>query len=187
LPGTRDEVERVARLFDDGPDKTGVCIRSGAHATKSEFAKIASGERTYRYLHIATHGLVDAEKPQLSGLLFSPGEHNDPFLHTFEIFNAHLPCELVVLSACQTGLGRLLGGEGLIGLTRAFNYAGCPRVCVSLWNVVDMSTPALMESFYRRLLDGSSPALALREAQLQMLNDEWPHPYFWAPFIISGT
>lgn len=146
-------------------------------------------------VHLSTHGLLDEEKPQFSGLVFSGGPSGDPFWHTFEIFNARIPADLVVLSACETGLGKVVSGEGVVGLARAFMYAGSPSVCVSLWKVADPSTAAFMERFYRFLLEGQtedgSPldkAEALRRAQLRLIERGGPtaHPYFWAPFVLLG-
>jgi CHAT domain-containing protein len=106
-----------------------------------------------------------------------------------EIFNLDLNADLVVLSACQTGLGRLVKGEGMIGLTRAFMYAGASSVVVSLWKVQDYSTAALMKSFYRHLRAGKGKAEALRQAKLNMIRSDIPayrFPYFWAPFVLVG-
>ncbi len=145
----------------------------------------------YRIVHFATHGVVDASHPELSGLVVSQldelGSPGSAFLRFHEIYNLELPAELVVLSACSTALGREIRGEGLVGLTRAFYYAGVPRVVVSLWNVADEATAVLMERFYRNLLrNGLGPAAALREAQLEMWREgEW-QPYHWAGFLLQG-
>jgi CHAT domain-containing protein len=105
----------------------------------------------------------------------------------YEIFNLKLNAELVVLSACETGLGKEVRGEGLIGLTRAFLYAGTPSVAVSLWKVEDRSTAELMARFYRHLKDGRTKAGALRQAQLDLIGDKkFAHPYYWAPFVLVG-
>jgi CHAT domain-containing protein len=120
----------------------------------------------YRYLHFATHGYLDSERPGLSALLFSmvdaEGKAQNGFLRANDIYNLKLPAELVVLSACQTGLGKEIKGEGLVGLTRGFMYAGAPRVVVSLWNVNDKATADLMTKFYEKMLkQGERPAAAL--------------------------
>lgn len=146
----------------------------------------------YRMVHFATHGLLDAERPMLSGLVLSmydeQGNPTQGFLRTSEVFNMELGADLVVLSACQTGLGKNIRGEGLVGLTRAFLYAGASRVVVSLWSVDDEATSHLMAQFYRATIkEGKTPAAALREAQLALLNDpKWAAPYFWAAFAIQG-
>lgn len=121
-------------------------------------------------------------------LVDEKGADTDGFLHLQDIFNLNLPAELVVLSACQTGLGKDVKGEGLVGLTRGFMYAGSKRVVVSLWRVKDRSTAELMTNFYQQMLQqGVNPVAALREAQLKMLQTEpWKSPYYWAAFEIQG-
>jgi CHAT domain-containing protein/tetratricopeptide (TPR) repeat protein len=144
----------------------------------------------YRILHFATHGFLDAVHPELSGLVFSlvdaHGRPRDGFLHAYEIYGLHLPADLVVLSACRTALGTEVRGEGLMGLTRGFMYAGAPRVLVSLWNISDHATADLMAGFYRSLLrQRLPPAAALRAAQL-ITRSHWPSPYYWAAFELQG-
>lgn len=146
----------------------------------------------YRYLHFATHGYLDSERPGLSALLFSmvdaQGNPQNGFLRANDIYNLKLPAELVVLSACQTGLGKEIKGEGLVGLTRGFMYAGAARVVVSLWNVNDKATADLMTKFYEKMLrQGQRPAAALRAAQVEMWKQkQWQSPYYWAPFTMQG-
>ena len=146
----------------------------------------------YRYVHFATHGLLDSERPGLSALVLSTVDENgkarDGFLRANDIYNMKLPAELVVLSACQTGLGKEVKGEGLIGLTRGFMYAGARRVVVSLWSVNDKATADLMTRFYRRMLkEGQRPAAALRAAQVEMWRQkQWQSPYYWAAFTMQG-
>jgi CHAT domain-containing protein len=146
----------------------------------------------YRIVHFATHGLLNSERPELSGLVFSlidrKGKSQDGFLRLHEIYNLQLNAELVVLSACETGLGKEIKGEGLIGLTRGFMYAGAPRVVASLWNVDDLATAELMKLFYQRMLkDGMPAGAALRAAQLELSRQKrWASPYFWAGFVLHG-
>jgi CHAT domain-containing protein/Tfp pilus assembly protein PilF len=147
----------------------------------------------YRIVHFATHGLLNSEHPQLSGLVLSlvdeRGQPQDGFLQHHEIFNLRLPAELVVLSACQTGLGKEIKGEGLIGLTRGFMYAGTPRVVASLWKVDDLATSELMKRFYQGMLgpERLSPAGALRQAQLSIWKqNQWRAPFYWAAFVLQG-
>src|SRR6185369_16892010 len=146
----------------------------------------------YRYVHFATHGLLDSERPGLSSLVLSmvdaKGEPQNGFLRANDIYNLKLPAELVVLSACQTGLGKEIKGEGLVGLTRGFIYAGAARVVVSLWNVNDQATAELMTMFYRKMLkQGQAPAAALRAAQVEMWKQkQWQSPYYWAAFTMQG-
>jgi CHAT domain-containing protein len=146
----------------------------------------------YRIIHFATHGVLDSEHPELSGLIFSmldqKGGPQNGFLRLHEIYNLRLPADLIVLSGCQTGLGKEVRGEGLIGLTRGFMYAGALRVAASLWQIDDSATAELMKYFYTALItEKRTPAEALRQAQLQMLTQKrWQNPYFWAGFTIQG-
>jgi CHAT domain-containing protein/tetratricopeptide (TPR) repeat protein len=146
----------------------------------------------YQIIHFATHGLLDSVNPELSGIVLSlydqNGKSQDGFLRLHDIFNLNLPAELVVLSACETGLGENVKGEGLVGLTRGFMYAGSRRVVVSLWSVNDAATSELMARFYQKILQGGkNPVQALREAQLEMWNSQDRRsPYFWAAFTVQG-
>jgi len=146
----------------------------------------------YRILHFATHGLLNNEHPDLSGLVFSlvdeRGNSQNGFLRLFEVYNMKLNAELVVLSACQTALGKEIKGEGLITLTRGFMYAGAARVVATLWKVDDEATAEFMRKFYEEMLkEGRRPAAALRSAQLWMQEQKrWRDPYFWAGFVLQG-
>jgi CHAT domain-containing protein/Tfp pilus assembly protein PilF len=146
----------------------------------------------YRIVHFATHGLLNSEHPELSGIILSlfdeTGRRQDGFLELNEIYNLNLPADLVVLSACQTALGKDVRGEGLVGLTRGFMYAGARRVVASLWKVDDSATAELMGEFYREMLGkGLRPAEALRAAQRHMWQQpRWRSPYFWAAFTLQG-
>ncbi len=145
-----------------------------------------------RIVHFATHGILDTAHPDLSGLVLSlvdeKGRPRDGFLRMHEIYNLRLPADLVVLSACQTALGREVRGEGLVGLTRGFLYAGARRVMASLWQVDDESSAELMRRFYRaHLRDGQPPAAALRAAQAEMSRDRrFAAPFYWAAFTLTG-
>ena len=159
---------------------------SHATATSPDLAQ-------YRMVHFATHGCVNEEQPQLSGLVLSLFDDkgnptNNGFLRLHDIYNLNLPAELVVLSACQTGLGKDVKGEGLVGLARGFMYAGAKRVAVSLWRVNDTATSKLMEKYYQQMLDkGLNPVAALRAAQIEMWQTEqWKAPYYWAAFVVQG-
>ncbi|HEY6552965.1 MAG TPA: CHAT domain-containing protein, partial [Vicinamibacteria bacterium] len=212
LEFARPEVVRIAALFEDSPDLAAVeagtldrfdgrCVslRLGAEATKEAVESLfdpAAGRGSVRFVHFATHGWADTGRPQFSWLLLAPGPSGDPFWRTLEIFNARIPAELVVLSACESGLGRIVQGEGLLGLARAFFYAGATSLCASLWSVNDEATAGMMASFYRHLLaeqrdGGGSPlakAEALRRAQLDLLETGGAaaHPSFWSPFVLLG-
>jgi CHAT domain-containing protein len=146
----------------------------------------------YRVLHFATHSLLNTQHPQLSGIVLSlydaQGKPRDGFLRLNHIYNLRLSNELVVLSACSTALGKDVKGEGLIGLTRGFMYAGVPRVIASLWKVDDEATAEFMKIFYRHLLREQMPAAtALRAAQIEMQQQaRWRSPYYWAAFTLQG-
>jgi CHAT domain-containing protein len=146
----------------------------------------------YRIVHFATHGVIDAEQPRLSGLVLSlvdrDGRPQTGFLSLADVYNLDLAADLVVLSGCETALGREIRGEGLVGLVRGFLYAGSHSVVASLWRVQDRATAELMARFYRALLQrGKPPAAALREAQLSILRERrWRQPYSWAGFVVQG-
>jgi CHAT domain-containing protein len=146
----------------------------------------------YRIVHFATHGLIDARTPELSGLALSgvgkDGSPRDGFLSLADLYNLQLGSDLVVLSGCETALGREIRGEGLVGLTQGFFYAGAARVVASLWRVQDRATSELMGRFYQAMLkEGKLPAAALREAQLAVRHERrWRDPYYWAAFVVQG-
>lgn len=186
LPFSREEAESIASFAAKDSLMKAVDFQANrAMATNGELSR-------YQIVHFATHGLLNSQHPELSGLVLSlvdeNGKSQDGFLRMQEIYNLNLPAELVVLSACQTGLGKEIKGEGLVGLTRGFMYAGAQRVIASLWKVDDLATAQLMKSFYRGMLkDGLKPAAALRAAQLEMLKQKnWSSPFFWAAFTIQG-
>lgn len=146
----------------------------------------------FQILHFATHGLLDSKNPELSGIVLSlvdeEGNPQDGFLRLHEIYNLQLDADLVVLSACQTALGKDVKGEGLIGLTRGFMYAGADSVIASLWKIEDRASAEIMERFYRAVFKGKQkPAAALRTAQIEMWRQpQWRNPYYWAAFTIQG-
>ncbi len=186
LPFTRQEATRLLALVPKNSS-------FGAIDFQASRANVLSGDLSqYRYVHFATHGLLDSERPGLSSLVFSmvdaEGKPQNGFLRANDIYNLKLPAELVVLSACQTGLGKEIKGEGLVGLTRGFMYAGAARVVVSLWNVNDKATADLMTKFYEKMLkQGERPAAALRAAQVEMWKQkQWQSPYYWAAFTMQG-
>jgi CHAT domain-containing protein len=186
LPFTRQEATRLLALTPKSSSFQAMDFQANrATVLKGDLAK-------YRYVHFATHGLLDAERPGLSSLVLSmvdaQGNPQDGFLRGNDIYNLKLPAELVVLSACQTGLGKEIKGEGLVGLTRGFMYAGAARVVVSLWSVNDKATAELMTRFYEKMLkSGARPAAALRAAQVEMWRQkQWQSPYYWAAFTLQG-
>lgn len=189
LPYTRTEVNSIAALFP--PTERMVLL--GAEAQEEHVKTAPLGK--FRYLHFATHALVDEEYPARSAIILSAPTNTrtevkeDGALQMAEVMRLKLNADLVTLSACRTGLGRMLHGEGIIGLTRAFLYAGADSVVVSLWNVNDIATASLMKAFYKNLKLGLSKDDALRQAKLELLRGRqqaWRHPYFWAPFVLVG-
>lgn len=185
LPYTRREVSEIAALFPRTEQQTFL----GAEA-REQNVKTASLDK-YRYVHFAAHGVVDEEHPARSGIALSAeaNSQDDGVLQMSEVLRLKLNADLVTLSACRTGLGKLLHGEGMIGLTRAFLYAGADSVVVSLWNVNDVATASLMKDFYKRLRQGLAKDEALRQAKLTLLKGKqraWQHPYFWAAFVLVG-
>jgi CHAT domain-containing protein/uncharacterized protein HemY len=186
LPFTREEATRLLAL-------TAKNSSLGAMDFQASRAMVLGGDLSqYRYVHFATHGVLDSERPGLSSLVLSmldaEGKAQDGFLRANDIYNLKLPAELVVLSACQTGLGKEIRGEGLVGLTRGFMYAGAARVVMSLWSVNDKATAELMTRFYEKMLkQGERPAAALRAAQVEMWKQkQWQSPYYWAAFSMQG-
>lgn len=187
LPGTRQEAEQILQLIPESQNRRQFFDfdANKVNATQLDLSQ-------YRMVHFATHGIFDRLHPELSKIFLSTvnpqGVYQDGSLNLYDIFNLNLSAELVVLSGCETGLGEDIRGEGLVGLTRGFMYAGTPRVLVSLWSVSDESTAVLMVHFYRAMLEQNlSPAAALRAAQLKMLqNPKWQLPYYWAAFTLQG-
>src|SRR5262249_49919167 len=186
LPFTRQEADSILAAAAGSTN----CEALDFNANRATATDAALSQ--YRYIHFATHGLIDSERPGLSALVLSlvdeEGKPKDGFLRAHDIYNLNLPAELVVLSACQTGLGKEIRGEGLVGLTRGFMYAGGGGVVVSLWNVNDKAKSELMARFYQRMLKGDErPAAALRSAQIELWKSaQWQSPYFWAPFVLQG-
>jgi CHAT domain-containing protein len=187
LLGTRWEGQQIASLIPDGERL--LALDFGASRARALSAEL----RQYRIIHFATHALINDADPAASTVVLSQvdeqGRPQDGALSLHDIYQLKLRADLVVLSACRTGLGQDVKGEGMRGLTGGFMHAGVPRIVVSLWPVNDQVTAEFMVRFYRLMLSGRrmSPAAALREVQTQMLKDErWQSPYFWAPFIVQG-
>lgn len=187
LPFSRLEAEAIVSLVPENQ-------RMLALDFDANLAKVKSSELgQYRIIHLATHGLLDSSHPELSSIVLSlvdqQGRPRNGFLRSNEIYNLKLSAELVVLSGCSTALGKEIKGEGLVGITRSFMYAGAQRVAVSLWAVDDRATAELMKYFYEAMLGPQKlrPAAALRAAQLKMwAQKQWQSPYFWAAFILEG-
>jgi CHAT domain-containing protein/Tfp pilus assembly protein PilF len=185
LPDSRREVSSIARRY---PGVAKVYLGSDANEKNVKHnSLVTKAER----LHIATHARLDEHQPELSSLILAyeaaGREGDDGFLQAYEIFRLKLSADLVVLSACETGLGEEVSGEGLVGLARSFLYAGAPSLVVSLWSISDGATPDLMVSFYEGLDKPYTKAEALRHAKLRMIErGDYSHPFYWAPFILIG-
>nr|MBA3323498.1 CHAT domain-containing protein [Pyrinomonadaceae bacterium] len=187
LSGTRAEANQIAKLSRASGGEADVWLDFDASEANIRQRDLSR----YGVVHFATHGLLDAERPQFTGLALTlvGDTPADGFLRVGEVFNLRLGAPLVMLSACETGLGKEKRGEGVIGLTRAFMYAGAPTVGVSLWSVADRSTAELMPDFYKRLLASpdTSPSAAMRAAQVNMIaGKKYSAPFYWAPFVLVG-
>jgi CHAT domain-containing protein/tetratricopeptide (TPR) repeat protein len=186
LPATHEEAEAIKNLAPAGK----VQLDLGLDASRK--AVLDGGLRDYRILHFATHAVADTESPELSGLVLSQvdatGRPSEGFLGLSDIYDLDLHADLVVLSGCRTALGKEVRGEGLMGLTRGFQFAGVPRVVASLWPVQDRATAELMTRFYQAMWRGHlAPAAALREAQLWLRRDpRYKSPHSWAGFVFQG-
>ncbi len=208
LPSTLMEVDSIATQFQQSS------ILKEDEVSEERFKKMLQ-QNQYRYIHMATHGIIDENNPSRSGLALSTkGEitassREDGMLRSSEIFGLNINSDMVVLSACNTGLGKVVKGEGILGMQRSFFYAGASTVVVSLWNVYDRSTASFMNEFYKALINSESQegwtdsmlrwvgwdesipfgqkATAMRQAKLQMIKHPlFNHPVYWAPFIVVG-
>jgi CHAT domain-containing protein len=189
LPASRNEAEAVLALVPT--DQRESVLDFDANYTAVTGGNLNLSQ--YRFVHFATHGLLDEIHPELSGLLLSQvnqqGDKVDGFFTTLDAFNLKLNADLVVLSGCRTALGKEVKGEGLMGLTRGFMYAGARRVMASLWQVNDNATAELMKRFYQGMLGEQklAPAAAMRAAQIELWNDKkWKSSYYWAAFTLQG-
>lgn len=182
IPGSVEEAKAASRIFGGK-----LLIRK--HATESEFKRIAGD---YTILHLASHGIMDNKNPLLSKILFAPEKDllNDGFLNTWEVYSMQLNAPLVVLSACNTGYGKLFKGEGIISLARGFFLTGTQNVVMTLWSVADKTSGRLMQNFYKHLSCGSPVNIALQQAKTDYLKNADginSHPYFWAGYVTIGN
>jgi len=186
LPYSNQEAAAIMTVAPKGE----VLSKLGFDATRA--AALNPELSKYKIIHFATHGILDLQHPELSAIVLSLVDKNgapqDGYLFLHDIYNLNLPAELVVLSACQTGIGKQVKGEGLIALTRGFMYAGAARMVASLWKVDDAATAALMKEFYKEMfVNGKKPAAALQAAQIYMRGTRrWNSPVYWAGFFIQG-
>jgi len=177
------EVRTIAALFSPSKVRTA----DGGQAAEDSLKALPLNE--YRILHFATHATIDDRNPNRSFLLLAPSKtgEEDGFLQTREILNLKTNADLVTLSACRTGLGQLLRGEGVEGLSRAFFYSGASAVLMSLWSIDDQASSQLMERFYTHIRSSESPAEALRRTKIELIESgTLSHPFYWAGFIVNG-
>ncbi len=185
LPYSRQEAEAIAALTPKRMRKESLDFEADrAAATNTDLSN-------YQIIHFATHGFLDSQHPELSGIVLSlvdeKGRPKEGFLRLHDIYNLKLGADLVVLSACRTALGKEIKGEGLVGLTRGFMYAGVPKVLASLWAIDDEVTAELMKKFYREILiKRQQAAAALRAAQVAIWKERQLPPYYWAAFVLEG-
>jgi len=183
LPFTRAEVEGISKKVKHDEQ----IVLLGTDATERDF-KTMLRFSTPRVVHLATHGLIDPAEPLRSCVALGAGGDEDGYLYSLEILSLQLDQPMIVLSACESALGRLERGEGVVGLTRSFLAAGSQGVIASLWPVSDASTAALMMEFYEKLWGRTKASVAMWQARRAMLkSDEWSHPYFWAAFVLIGS
>lgn len=186
LPYSEKEAKAIEKVAPPGETMLALNFK----ASRSTMMNPALSQ--YRIVHLATHAVTDPDHPELSEIILSlvdeNGAEQDGRVRLYEIYNLNLPAELVVISACDSGVGKQLKGEGLIALTRGFMYAGAARVVASLWKVDDTATAALMTEFYKEMFtNGRDEAAALRAAQLTVSKQKrWREPYFWAGFVLQG-
>ncbi|MEO1376254.1 MAG: CHAT domain-containing protein, partial [Cyanobacteria bacterium J06635_10] len=186
LPHTATEAKAILKLVPNS-----ISLRAFRFDANYNLAT-SKNLNQYQILHFATHGFVNPEQPELSGIVLSlfskDGEQIPGYLRLADLFEQDYPAELIVLSACETGLGKNVSGEGIVGLTRGLMYAGAARVALSLWQVDDKGTSVLMQEFYKQMLQGNkTPSQALRAAQRKLwANPDWRNPHYWAAFTFQG-
>ena len=181
LPGALNEVNALSDILDNQ-------AFINQEATETNFRKNA---QDYGMIHLATHAIVDENSAESARLVFNleADSTNDGYLYPHEIYNLELNAQLVTLSACNTGFGKIKKGEGVMSLSRAFAYAGVPATVVSLWPASDKSTPELMKYFYQNLTDGQAKDIALNNARKQYLSTatgKARHPFYWGGFVLIG-
>jgi len=187
LPASELELREISRLFQDRERESQVHFFQ--QATRSVFLR--SNLELFSFIHLATHGVINRQRPSLSQLVFSPGsedrDSSDHLLFAGEIYNLQMKAKLLVLSTCDSGSGKLVESEGIIAINRAFFYAGAQNILFSLFQVEDERTCELMVRFYREVLDGVPLPLALRRAKRTLLDDPLTrHPFYWSGFLLLG-
>jgi CHAT domain-containing protein len=182
LPNAEREILEISSYFAE--NKRDIYLKDEAREERFKEAPL----KDYEIIHFACHGFLAEEFPFRSALVLSLDDdpQEDGFLQVRELYNLRLKADLVVLSACQTGKGKLERGEGILGLPRVFFYAGARSVMLTLWRINDESTAKFMSLFYRYLSEGNDKAQALRLTKLEMINSKFSHPFYWAVFILNG-
>jgi len=183
LPNTKLEVDTIVSLLQKENYKTKTLIST--QATYENFLNLTNSY-SFKIIHLATHAYINSENPNLSVLLFAPKNNSTVDMYGSDIYSLHINPELLVLSACETGKGKISEGEGIIGISRAFIYVGTKNLLISLWQVSDISTKNLMINFYRALIKEKNYAKALQQAKISLINSKFNNPYFWAAFILIG-
>jgi len=185
LPYSEIELKNIIALFEKTKEPA-----LGYFYEEASKETFMSEARNYQFVHLATHSFVNPDKPQFSGIMFSQQNdlaNSNGIIYSNEIYNLDLNADLVVLSSCESGIGKLIKGEGMMALTRGFLYAGADNIITSLWKVLDKSTSELMEDFYKHALNGTSYSNALREAKLEMIkNKKSSFPLNWSGFVLIG-
>ncbi|WP_083938571.1 CHAT domain-containing protein [Psychromonas ossibalaenae] len=177
LPGAEQEAKTIAS------QQRGASLLLGSDATETQ---VKQNGVLFKTLHFASHGIFDPEQPLSSGLLLAKDQSNDGMLTVRELYELNLNADLITLSACETGLGKISNGDDVVGFTRGFLYAGTNSIISSLWKVDDQATSQLMQHFYAKLANSSDKRLALKQAQLAVKTDYNRHPYYWAAFQLTG-
>lgn len=182
LPWAEKELQSIASVV-----KSELYLRGDA--TEAAFKKNAG---RFGIIHLAQHVILDDKEPLYSKFIFSdsPGSGEDGYLHLYELYNLRLRANMVVLSACQTGIGKNIKGEGMMSLARGFTYSGCPSVVMSLWSIDDKATSVIITDFYRKLAQGKTKDVALRDAKLNMIQSGDPvlsNPYYWSGLVVIGS
>jgi CHAT domain-containing protein len=182
LPHSKKEILEISKYFPE--KKREVYIEKKA---KEETFKNVS-LKDYQVIHFACHGFMAEKFPFRSALVLSLDEDpkEDGFLQVRELYNLRMKADLVVLSACQTGKGKMERGEGILGLPRIFFYMGARSVISTLWKITDESTAKFMDLFYQYLAEGNDKSQALRLAKLEMIDSKYSHPFYWAAFVLNG-
>lgn len=182
LPWAEKELKNVSEIV-----QSDLYLRSGA--TEDAFKQNAG---RFGIIHLATHVILDDKEPLYSKFVFSknPDSNEDGFLHLYELYTLRLHANMAVLSACRTGIGKSVKGEGMMSLARGFAYAGCPSVVMSLWAIDDKATSIVVNKFYEGLAQGNTKDAALRRAKLALINTRDPvlsNPYYWAGLVVVGN